>query len=248
MAIVRDILTDALMEIGVLAEDEVMTASQAKIALLRFQNQIDAWAADRLTLSVQSRTSITWPSSTSTQTVGPGGDINVQRPVWINNMTYVNPGTSPAVEVVMGPMDADSYALQSIKGLQSGLPQQYFYQTSIDTVLGSLFIWPQPTQTLTLYLYAPQAVGVPVTLDDVLLGPPGYQEAFMYQLAIRLLTPFGRNVSMVPMLPDLAQKAYATIKRPNVDPGLLGVDAALSIANGAGYNVLTDSQSSPSGR
>jgi len=248
MATVRAILSDALMEIGVLAEDEVMTASQAALAFVRFQHQIDAWAADRLTLSVQSRTAITWPSSTSTQTIGPGGDINTQRPVWVSNLTYVNPGSSPSVEVVMAPMDVDSYALQSIKGLQSALPVQYFYQTSVDTVLGTLFVWPQPTQQMTLYLYAPQAVTVPTSLDDVLLGPPGYQDAFMYQLAIRLLTPFGRNVAQVPLLMDLAQKAYATMKRPNVDPGLLGVDAALSRAQGAGYNVLSDGHSSPGGR
>ncbi len=247
MAIVRAILTDAFREIGVLGEDEPMTANQGQFALLRFQNQIDAWAADRLTLSTQSRLSITWPSSTSTQTIGPAGaDITAQRPVWINTMTYVNPGSSPEVEVQMGPMDQDSYALQSIKALQSGLPQQFFYQTDIDTVLGNLFIWPQPTQQMTLYLYAPQAVTVPVTLDTVLLGPPGYQDAFMYQLAKRLCRPFGR-----PVTPDLlkdAQDAWAVMKRPNVAPGLLGVDAGLTLGNASGYNILSDSQSSPGGR
>ncbi len=247
MATVRAICVDALREIGVLGEDEAMTASQGAFALLRFQNQIDAWAADRLTLSTQSRTQITWPSSTSTQTIGPtGADITDQRPVWINTMTYVNPGSSPEVEVVMGPMDQDSYALQTIKALQSGLPQQFFYQTAIDTLLGSIFIWPQPTQQMTLYLYAPQAVTVPVSLDTVLLGPSGYQDAFMYQLAKRLCRPFGR-----PVTPDLlkdAQEAWAVMKRPNVEPGLLGVDAALTIGNQAGYNILSDQQSSPGGR
>src|SRR4249920_841395 len=234
MAIVRAICTDALREIGVLGQDEVMDGNMGAFALLRFQNQIDAWAADRLTLSTQSRLSITWPSSTSTQTIGPtGADITAQRPVWINTMTYVNPGSSPEVEVAMGPMDQDSYANQSIKALQSGLPQQYFYQTSIDTILGSIFLWPQPTQQMTLYLYAPQAVTVPATLDDVLLGPPGYQDAFMYQLAKRLCRPFGR-----PVTPDLlqdAQQAWAVMKRPNVEPGLLGVDAALTIGNSSAY-------------
>ena len=246
MASVRSIITDALTEIGVLAGTETPSASDAQLALRRFQHQIDAWAADRLTLAVQRRTQITWPTSTSTQTIGPGGQIAITRPVWINNMTYVDPGTSPAVEVVMGPMEDDSYALQSIKGLQSGLPQQYYYQTSLTTGLGSLFIWPQPTQQLTLYLYSPQAVGVPASLDDDLIGPPGYQDAFMYQLAMRLLTPFGRPTPEA--LPGLARDAFANMKRPNVKPGLLGVDAALSAAQGAGYNILTDSQSSPSGR
>ena len=35
--------------------------------------------------------------------------------------------------------------------------------------------------------------GVPATLDSILLGPPGYQDAFMYQLALRLCTPFAKT-------------------------------------------------------
>lgn len=246
MALVRSIITDALTEIGVIQAGEAASAADAALALLRFQNQIDAWAADRLTLSFQTTQAISWPSSTSTQTVGPGGDINVQRPVWINTLTYTIPATSPAVEVVMGPMDKDSYAQQSIKGLQSGYPQQYFYQTNLDSVLGTLFIWPQPSQSLTLTLYAPKAVGVPVALTDDMLAPPGYQEAFMYQLAIRLCRPFGRPVP--PDLQAMATAAWATAKRPNVDPGLQGVDPALTLATSAGYNILSDQQSAPSTR
>jgi len=248
VATVRSIITDALTEIGVMASGEAPSAADAMLALRRFQHQIDAWAADRLTLSVQSRTQITWPAATSTQTIGPvGADITAQRPVYIDALTYVIPGTSPAVESTpLGPMDADSYANQTIKELSSALPQQYFYQTSIDTVLGTIYLWPQPDQELTMYLYTPLAVGVPAGLDSVLLGPPGYQEAFMYQLALRLCRPFG-----VPMTPDLradATKAFAVMKRPNVAPGLLGVDVALTLGGSAGYNILSDSQSSPGGR
>ncbi len=249
MPTVRSIITDALTEIGAYGVGEVPSGSDMELGLRRFQNQIDAWAADRLTLSVQSRTAITWPAATSTRTIGPGGQIDTQRPVWINQMTYVNPGSTPTVEVVMGPMDDQSYALQSIKGLQSGLPRQYFYQTSIDTLLGSLFIWPQPTGSITLYLYAPQAVGVPTGFDDILLGPPGYQDAFMYALAERLLVPFAiGNPAVVAMVQSAAQRSMMVMKRPNVDPGLLGVDAALTLGTSAGYNILTDSQSAPGGR
>lgn len=240
MATVRSICVDALIEIGVIGSAVELQPKDAELALLRFQNQIDAWQADRLTLSVQGQTPITWPSSTSTQTVGPGGNINIQRPVWINTINYVNPGSSPAVEVIMGPMDQNSYASQSIKALQSGLPQEFFYQTSTDTALGSLFLWPQPTQQMTLQLYAPKGVTVPTTLDDVLLGPPGYQEAFMYQLALRLLTPFSKQVSAIPLLPKMADDAYARMKRPNNMPGLLGVDAALIPTTGGGYDIYTD--------
>lgn len=246
MASCRSIITDALTEIGAYAQGEDVSPADGALGLTRLQNQIDSWQADRLTLSIQAAVPISWPPSTSTQTIGPGGNVNVQRPVFINGMNYVIPGSSPPVESYMAQLDPDQYAQLTIKALQSALPQQFFYQTSVDSVLGTLFIWPQPTQSITLMMYTPQAVGVPATLDSILLGPPGYQEAFMYQLALRLCTPFGKAVP--PLLPKMAQDAMATMKRPNVDPGLLGVDAALIPGVAGGYNILTDSSSAPSVR
>ena len=234
------------MEIGAIQPGEPMSAPDAALAMLRLQNQIDSWAADRLTLSIQSETSITWPSSTSTQTIGlAGANITAPRPVWIAGMTYVIPGSSPAVEVQLAELDNDQYRQITIKALTSALPTQFFYQTDITTLLGTIYLWPQPLQQITLKLYAPVAVGVPATLDSILLGPPGYQEAFMYQLALRLCTPFARDVPK--LLPKLAQDALATMKRPNVDPGLLGTDAAL-VGSGGGYNVYSDNSSAPGAR
>lgn len=238
MATVGAIINLAFQEIGVYQQGETPNAADTAVALLYVENMIDAWAADRLTLSTQSRQVITWPTTTSTQTIGPGANISAQRPVWINQINYVIPGTSPAVEVVMGAMDEDSYAAQSIKSLTSSLPTEYFYQTEIAQTYGTLFLWPQPSQSLTLYLYAPQAVGVPTATSDTLIGPPGYQEAFVYQLAIRLCNPFTKK--MPDALPSLAGEAFARMKRPNNAPGLLGVDLALVPSAGGGYNVLSD--------
>lgn len=246
MPTIRAIGDDALREIGVLAEDETMTASQGAIALLRIQHQIDAWAADRLTLAIQTRTSFTLTSGTSTVTLGPaGGTVTMPRPVWIDSAAYVIPSSSPATEVPIAIIrDPATYAAISMKAMTSSLPTSCFYQTSLDTVLGALFFWPQVTQNVTIVIYTPTAIGVPTTLDSILTGPPGYQEAFMYQLALRLVTPFGVNVAeQCPLLPKMATDALATIKRVNVKPGTLGVDPALVPMSGGGYNIYSDNSS-----
>ncbi len=245
----RVIATNAMMEIGALGQGETPSAADASVCLYWGQMMVDSWAADRLTLSIQSATTITWPAATATQTIGPGGDINVQRPVWINNMNYVNPGSSPEQEVPMGQQNEDQFSQNTIKLLQSGLPQQYFYQTSIDTVLGTLQIWPVPNQQMTLKLYAPQAVTVPISLDSVLMGPPGYLQAYHYQLALRLMTPFSKRAEDCPLLVGpggFAAMSFANMKKQNVEPGLLGCDPALIPRGSGGYNVLSDSISAPS--
>lgn len=245
MATVRAIITDALTDIGAIGAGDPLESDDAQVALRYFQRQIDAWAAQQLTLSTQSRLAITWPSSTTSQTIGASGaDITSARPMFINALNYVVSGSSPAVEVVIAPQDRDSFAANTIKALTSQYPLAYFYQTAIDSELGTITLWPVPNQQLTLYLYAPQAVTVPVDLDTVLLGPAGYQDAFVCDLATRLLNPFGvKDQAIVQLVMQRAGEAMSVMKRPNNQPSVLGVDAAIVPATGGAYNILSDSYS-----
>jgi len=239
MALARIIIQDALTEIGVYSTGEAMSAADAHLGLLRFQNLIDAWAADRLTLYITPRVAFTIPSGTSEMTIGEDlpVDIETVRPTFLQGLNWIVPGSSPEVEVPMGQMDYDQYMALSIKELPSSLPTQFFFSNGFPNA--TLFFWPQVTQDVDCALYYPHGVGSPATLFSDVIGPAGYQEAFMYQLAIRLCNPFGRT--MPPSLPQMAAEAYARMKRPNTQPGLLGVDAALVPTFGGAYNVLTDS-------
>lgn len=249
MPTVRSIITDALTEIGVLAAGETAPGSDMELGLRRFQHQLDAWQADALTLAIQKRVTFTLTGGTSTVTIGPaGGDVTAVRPVYMDGINYIIPGSSPAVEVPIGPMDRDTYLSLSIKELQSQLPLASFYQTSTDTVLGSIFFWPQVTQDAGIVLYYPAGVGVPAAFDDVLLGPPGYQDAYLYQLAERLLTPFAiGDPSVIQSVKQHAADAFAVMKRPNTQPGQMGIDAALVPSLGGAYNVLSDTYTGSSG-
>ena len=213
------------------------------MALRYFQRQIDSWAADRLTLSEQLRTVFTLVSGTTAVTIGASGAIvTMPFPMWINSLNYIIPGTTPGVESPIGLMDEDAYASISIKQLSSALPMQAYYQTNLATATGTLTFWPQVSQNVQIAMYTPQAVGVPATVNTDIIGPPGYAEAFLYQLAKRLCSPFGVVPSQ--LLLDNERQATMTMKRPNVQPGILAVDPALRPMNGCGYNILSDTQSS----
>ncbi len=252
MALVRDIVIDALTEIGVQSPGEPLKPENGSLALLRFRHLLNTWLADRLTLSFQRAVTFPTVANTSTYTIGTGADVDVPRPMWIDMANYVNPGSSPAVNVPLGPMTQDQFANLSIPGLGSALPQLYFYQSSslADADIGTFFLWPTPNQAVDIQFYANYGAGLPdglASLDVNVTGPPGYQEAFMYQLAMRLVTPMGIKWADVPMLPKLAQEASAAMKRPNIKPSMLSVDAALVPTTGSGYNILSDTVSS-SGR
>lgn len=241
--IVQAIINQALQEIGALGQGEVASASDSVTALGYLQNQIDAWNAERLTIATQLRETFSLLANTNTYTIGLTGQIVAPRPTWVNGINYVVPGTSPAVETPMGKMDQDAFMNLSIKSLPSSLPTQWYYNGTVPN--GTLFFWPDVTQTVTLAVYYPPSLGVPTGLGSDLSGPPGYQEAFMYQLALRLVTPWGQAVP--PLLPGNAAEAFARMKRPNVMPGVMGIDSAL-VATSGGYNVLNDSVTAPSNR
>ncbi len=244
MALVRTIGTHALIDLGVLRPGSTMDPSQGATVLYHVQNMIDAWAANRLTLSRQLRTTFTMPSGDSEIQVGSGLAVNIVTPMWINSINYLIPGSSPGVEVPIGQMDEDAFANLSIKELSSALPIQSFYQTNMDGVSGTLFLWPEVDQDVTIAIYTPQAVGVPTSLDTDLTGPAGYAQAFLYGLEELLLTPFSVAMESVPMLPTLAARAWTNMTRPNVMPGVLSVDAALVPMAGGAYNVLSDQTNS----
>lgn len=241
MPTVRALVTDAYHEIGVVAPGETLSPSLAALGLLRFQQQLDAWQAERLSLAVQTRTPFTLTSGSSTVTLGASGaDVTIlpAAPMWLDTVNYINPGSDPEQEVQIGQMDRDTYAGLTIKELGSALPTLCFYQRSNTTALGTLFFWPQVTQDVDIVLYSPQGTGVPTALDDIIIGPPGYHRAFVKNLALELCSPTGT----VPpdMLESQAAAAKDTMQRPNVMPGLMGVDPAVTRNTGAGYNILSD--------
>ncbi len=252
MATVRKIVIRSLMEIGVQSPGEPLKPENGELGLEIFRGQCNTWQADRLTLSFQRAVTFTTDGSASTYTVGNGEDVDVPRPMWIDRANYVNPGSNPTVNVPLGPMTPDQFANLSIPDLASGLPQLYFYQSSSlpNADVGTFFLWPTPNQAVDIQFYANYAAGIPddiTSLDLDVTGPPAYYEAFIYQLSLRALNPFGVKVSDYPLLPKLAAEAFAAMKRPNIKPGMLGVDAALNPMSGSGYNILSDTVSSSGG-
>lgn len=244
MATVRSIIQDALTEIGAYSVGESISAADGLLGLKRFQNQIDAWAADELTLYLTPRVTFTIPGGTSTLTIGDGGDINAVRPTFLNSINYIVPGSDPPVETPIGQQDFDAFAANSMKSLTSQLPTQFYFSNGAP--LASLIFWPVVDQDVECALYYPHGAGVPASLFSDMIGPAGYQEAFMYQLAIRLCTPFAREAPR--LLVEMAADAYARVKRTNTQPGLLGVDQALVPTYSGAYNVITDGYTGSSGR
>ena len=89
MSTAREIITDALIEIGAIAQGETPDDGVMTLGLGRLQKLIDAWGAEYGTIAVQDRTTFVLTSGTSTFTIGPTGALVTARPVWIEAVNYV---------------------------------------------------------------------------------------------------------------------------------------------------------------
>jgi hypothetical protein len=243
----RVLIQDALEEIGVGNPGESVSANDIQLGLRVLSRMLNAWAADIQTIAVTDKVGYTIPAGTSSTTIGPAGTIDRQRPVDFDAVNYVIPGTSPEVEVPMGAMSDQQFEALSIKGLSSAYATQYYYQTSVTTVLGTLTWWPVPSQDLKVYLYTDTAIQYDdLVLTTDLVVPPGYRDGIHYDLAYRCCGPFGRPIP--DGLPQMRQEALKVLKRPNEQPILLSVDPAITGSSGGAYNVLSDMFTGSSGR
>lgn len=237
---VRDLITRAMFDLGVLQEGEVPTPAQATDGFNAANDWIDSLTPNFLTIYAVTRS--TWTlTSASSYTVGTGGDVNIARPdspQAIQNIGYVNNSLQPPFEVQQGPcLTEDQYAAIPLKTLSSPLPQAWYYSATFP--LGTLKPYPIPSQSGLLgVVYTQTAIPEFTSLAQVISLPPGYRRYFRTHLALELAPVFTAEVS--PSLARMAAESEAAIKTANVRPTDLVPDAAWIFGTNRFYNIFTD--------
>jgi len=239
MAVVLDVIADALRELGVLAAGEVATADDANSGLLALNRLVDQWAAEELQIYQTTRTTWSIVSGTSSYTLGTGGNINIARPVFIDHINFQNTGSSPTIEYQMSPLTDDAYSRIPIKTITAPFPTSYYYNPTYPT--GTVILWPVPTSTtLQGVLYAPQAVAEFAGLTTAITLPPGYRRMLVKNLAVELAPSYERPV--MSKLDEQARESKSIVKRANKRLADMQLEAAALIQGKNRrftYNILT---------
>lgn len=261
MATVRDLIEGALREIGVLAEGETATASQAWEGVQRLNRFVERLSLERLTIYQTVRTTFTIASGDGAYSIGAtsgyksppqAGDvaagINVYRPVFINEVRFIDTSTDPDTEYPLAKLTDDAYAAITLKAQTSTFPQAWYYNPTYAD--GALILWPTPTSsTLQGVLYVPTAFrgfgsGIPTATNaatilstDISL-PDGYEEMLTTNLAMLLCPAYDRQPH--PVLAQAARDSMAAIKRANRRDMDLSFEAgALGGSGHPAYNIFT---------
>jgi len=209
MATALELITDALMDIGVQGLEQPVTAADSQLALRHLNRMLAKWANQpaamynnyldtlALTPGVQSY---------STSLLSQGNpqmwnDVNVT----IGGVTY------PCDFVTAAQWDQLAFKATS------GLPRWCWVDVSWPN--STIYFYPLPSAAYTANFRLQLNVNGTMTLATTVSLPPGYETAIVANLAVRLAVPYTRPVSAE--LAAEARDSLAWLKRTNHKPEIM---------------------------
>ena len=212
MTKVREIINDALIEIGVVDPTEAMDANQAAYGLRVLNRMVQKWNTEELMVFTVNRNEYALTANKQVYTIGTGGDINISRPVRIQMASaLLSSGVEKSIEL----LNDQEWRDLNLKSTPSTFPTKMWITGNVP--LNSAYLWPIPQDaTAKLVLYTWGKTDNFAGLNDDVVFPNGYEEALVTSLAVALSNSYGASPS--PTLMTRAADAKSKIQSLNVDP------------------------------
>ena len=231
----RDLVEAVLRKLGALAAGESASGAEASQGLEEMNRMLSSWSTNDLTIYQVVTESHTLVANTAAYTMGVGGDINTSRPIeiqkaWIRDSTGGEP-----IDYPIQLLSVDQWARIGAKSVTTTYPNSLFDDGG--NPLRTLTLYPVPSANHSLYLMSLKPLSSIATLSTTIAFPPGYEDAMVYNGALRLASEYGKIVT--PTVKEHAVEGLANIKRANKRVHLLRVDPMLSNPRGKKFNYRT---------
>lgn len=200
----RDLVTDALRELGILNASDPANGDDADFGLRKLNRLLDLWNSDRQCVYADAITTYTLTASLNPHTIGPDSATFTvaQRPQSLDAAHLVISGIRTPLRM----RDAVWWLALPVPTLTAQRPTDLYYEPSWPN--GSLYLYPVTSAANSLELLTRVVLGS-LTLNDTFTLPPGYQDAVTLTLAEDLAAPF--TVPLPRKLEQSAQLARARV-------------------------------------
>lgn len=223
MATALDLISSALRLINVVAAGEQTPIATANDALMVLNDMIDSWNADRLAIYTVGTNDFSFVLGQQTYTLGTGGDFDIPRPPRITGMStiqFTDPNNPVEIPISMYTVEEWQNQVPVKQGVTGSIPLICYDDGSFPLRL--LTFWPIPVDQPNLCrIYSWQALAAQ-TLTTVVAFPPGYRQAFRYNLAALLAAEFA--ATLPPVVETVAIDSLAKIRTMNAPELLLRSD------------------------
>lgn len=215
-----DLITRALRILGILAEGETPSAETSADALVVFCQMLDSWSTERLSVFATNDQQFTWAAGLISRTLGPTGDFTGVRPVLLDDATYyVYSGISYPIEII----NEEQYNSIALKTSSSTIPQYLFVNMDFPNI--TMKVYPVPSTSVDFHFISVAQLDQPALLSTNLTFPPGYLEAFVYNLAVIFAPEFGTEAPAT--VKRIAGTSKRNIKRINNPEDVMSIPSSL---------------------
>lgn len=232
MATASSYINGALRLIGQLAEGETPSAETSSDALSVFNDMIDSWNTERLSVYTTQDEPFTWGANVTSKTMGPTGDFATTRPILLSDATYFTSGT---LSYPLTLINREQYSAIALKGDTSTMPQLLFVDMTMPDA--TLYLWPVPTQAITFHAVSVLQLSEAALLSTSIVVPPGYRRSFKSNLAVEIASEFG--VAAPPQVVRIAISSKRNIRRINNPNDLMSMPYALIGRRRSNFNIFS---------
>ena len=151
-------------------------------------------------------------------TIGPGGDLDTERPSNQNSITAGNlilTATSPEVRINLSIYTDDAYDSNLIPDMSNTQPIGLYYNPTYANDLGSFFLWPVPSVSYNdIELFLQKGLPQFADLSTTVYVPDGVPRLLKYNLADSMQDVMGHELSASAQ--RIAVSSMGTFKRSNL--------------------------------
>ena len=218
----RDIIKRSMRMLGVIASGETPTGNEANDAMQVFNAYIGILNNKKGAIFYVKRVLFTLLPQQQAFTIGAGQDLDIARPQKIERASIITNFPNTPLERPMAILTFDQWQQIAVKNVGTSIPAWLYYDHNYP--VGTVYLWPYPNVETTLCLYLWQQLAE-MALDDEISLPPGYEDMFAWNLALRLAPEYERTPSDV--IVQQAAYTYEQIFALNSQPQWTYTDAAL---------------------
>lgn len=217
MTTIQKLVTTSLRKIGAVPRGSVPTSTELADARDELRRMVDTWKLESLLVYAKGLRTFNLQPAKTIYTYGIGGDFNAERPVSILAATLHLGGGSTAPLL---PAVAEDFARIPNRTL-SGSPSRFFFNPTFP--LAEVRFDRVPDEP-AVELVVLEPLSIPDVITTEVSFPPGYEDALLYNLAMRLAGEYDLEPGQE--IVGLAISTKAHIKRMNFTVPMLRPDTA----------------------
>lgn len=226
MTTALDLIRRGLNLTNAVGVDQTLTALETSDCLAKFNGMADSWNADSLAVYNTNYQTFNTVAGQASYTIGPTGNWVTTRPASIMSPAFC---TYQGLDFPMWSMTQEQYNTISLKTQQQQIIERFLYINDITD--GIVVLWPVPAAVTPVSFNFQTLLTGPATAATTIAFPPGYEEAFEYNLAVRLAPLFGKVASAD--VQQMAKDSFALVKKSNRTSPTMFYDSALVTRNAA---------------